>query len=224
MELTIIEVPIDKVDANPWNPNKQTARQYEAEIESIRDNGFVMPIIVRKNKTRFQIIDGEHRFRALSQIGSEGQDGAGNVPRLVQDKNIPAIVLDVPDAQAKRLTVILNETRGRADMALLGTLLSDLQADLGDDLITGLPYSPAHLEELINIGDFDWSSLEVNPDFDEDDLEQADPAMFKLAAVMDAEGETLWKAALKARKDSLPEDRKEAAGTLIKQLLGEVTA
>ncbi len=223
MELSIIEVSLGNVDPNPWNPNKQTTRQYEAEIESILSNGFVMPIIVRQQGERFQIIDGEHRYRALTQIGKDGSSGVGNVDDLVAREVIPAILLDVPEPQAKRLTVILNETRGRADMALLGELLSELQSDFAEDLIVGLPYTPAHLAELINIGDFDWSSLEIDEDFDEDDLESLDPSMFKVAAALDAQGEVLWKAAMQARKGSLPEDRKEAAGALIKQLLQEVT-
>jgi len=49
MELAVTNLPITKVTPNPWNPNKQTERQYAAEMESICDNGFVMPIIVRNS-------------------------------------------------------------------------------------------------------------------------------------------------------------------------------
>jgi len=39
--LDISILPIDKVLPNPWNPNKQNDRQYQAEIQSILDNGFI---------------------------------------------------------------------------------------------------------------------------------------------------------------------------------------
>ena len=60
--LVIKNIPINEIDANPWNPNKQNERQYQAEIESIAENGFLAPILVRANGDRHEIIDGEHRW------------------------------------------------------------------------------------------------------------------------------------------------------------------
>ena len=219
MELKITNVPIDAVKPNPWNPNKQTDRQYEAEIESILSNGFVMPIIVRKVGDTYQIIDGEHRWRALKDIIDNKKAGAGNIATLTSNKIIPTIVLDVTDSYAKRLTIILNETRGRADFTMLGSLLAELAEDFNDDLITGLPYTTAQLNELISINDFDWSSLDV--DTNDDALGSHEPQAFRIVVVLDADGEALWKNVVEARKESLPTDRKDVAGALIKQLLME---
>lgn len=220
MELAVTNLPIGKVLPNPWNPNKQTERQYAAEMESICDNGFVMPIIVRKHpdkKGSYEIVDGEHRWKALQQITAEARKGKGNVPDLVEKKEIPAIVLQIDEAKAKRLTVIMNETRGRADLTSLGTLLSELAPELGDDLIIGLPYTPEQLNEILDIAKFDWTELETPIDGEE--LYTQEEEAFKVVAVLDPETQQKWQNAMALKKQEFPSDSKVAAGLLIKELL-----
>ncbi len=62
MNLEVSLLNIDKVEPNPWNPNVQNEQQFKAEIESITNNGFLAPILVRAFDDHYQIIDGEHRF------------------------------------------------------------------------------------------------------------------------------------------------------------------
>jgi len=220
MELAVTNLPITKVTPNPWNPNKQTERQYAAEMESICDNGFVMPIIVRKHpdqKGFYQIVDGEHRWKALQQIAAENKQGKGNVPGLLEKKEIPAIILQIDEAKAKRLTVIMNETRGRADLTSLGTLLAELAPEFGEDLIIGLPYTPEQLNEILDIAKFDWSELETMPDGEE--LYTQEEEAYKVVAVLDIETQQKWQNAMALKKQEFPSDSKVAAGLLIKELL-----
>lgn len=220
MELAVSNLPIGKVMPNPWNPNKQTDRQYAAEMESICDNGFVMPIIVRKHPDKkgfYEIVDGEHRWKALQQIAAEGKKGKANVPTLIDNKEIPAIVLAIDEAKAKRLTVIMNETRGRADLTSLGTLLAELAPELGEDLIIGLPYTPEQLNEILDIAKFDWTELETPIDGEE--LYTQEEEAFKVVAVLDSETQQKWQNAMALKKQEFPSDSKVAAGLLIKELL-----
>ena len=220
MELTVTNLPITDVTPNPWNPNKQTERQYAAEMESICDNGFVMPIIVRKSpdkKGSYQIVDGEHRWKALQQIAVEKKQGKGNVPDLLEKKEIPAIILEIDEAKAKRLTVIMNETRGRADLTSLGTLLAELAPEFGEELIIGLPYTPEQLNEILDIAKFDWSELETMPDGEE--LYTQEEEAYKVVAVLDIETQQRWQNAMALKKQEFPSDSKVAAGLLIKELL-----
>lgn len=220
MELAVTNLPITKVTPNPWNPNKQTERQYAAEMESICDNGFVMPIIVRKHpekKGSYQIVDGEHRWKALQQIAVEKKQGKGNVPDLLEKKEIPAIILEIDEAKAKRLTVIMNETRGRADLTSLGTLLAELAPEFGEELIIGLPYTPEQLNEILDIAKFDWSELETMPDGEE--LYTQEEEAYKVVAVLDTETQQKWQNAMALKKQEFPSDTKIAAGLLIKELL-----
>ncbi len=68
--LKIQTVEVGKLHPNPWNPNRQDARTFEAERESIRNYGFIDPVTVREHPTingEFEIIDGEHRWRAATE-------------------------------------------------------------------------------------------------------------------------------------------------------------
>lgn len=214
-ELSIQHVPLDKIVPNPWNPNKQNKRQFEAEVESIADNGFIAPILVRKLGMRFEIIDGEHRWKALSKIAEDGIQGKGNIPSLVESLTIPAIVLTVDETQAKKLTIIMNETRGTADIGELTKLLQDLATNLGDDLLTGLPYTQSQLEELMNMG---GDALdEMNKSMDE----QEAPEGFKVIAVLNEEDEARWKTYMATLRADLPEERQAQAGALIAHLMNK---
>ena len=219
MKLDVSLLNIDTVEPNPWNPNVQNERQFQAEIESIMSNGFLAPILVRQIGQKYQVIDGEHRLRALKQIFVSGMAGAKNVPDLAKDKKIPAIVIEADDAHAKRLTVIMNETRGRADLAKLGELLNEIAPALGDDLIIGLPYTATQLEELMDIAEFDWDSLTIPVNEGELSNEDEEEGQFKIAAVLSPDAAEMWKEVLKTYQAELPKDPKRAAGIVIGRLL-----
>lgn len=221
-DLQIEHVQINSVSPNPWNPNKQNDRQYQAEIESIVQNGFIAPILVRKFEDGYQIVDGEHRWKALRQITEDGTQAKHNVPKLIADQTIPAIVLDISETAAKKLTVIMNETRGRADLSELGALLQDIQIELGDDLITGLPYTDGQLKELMGIADFDWDQFDNKTT--EDDFAHQDGEGFRVIALLNEDDEERWKGLLGELKDDLPSEPKEQAGALIAHLLNKAGA
>lgn len=152
-DLTIQYVPVAQLDPNPWNPNVQDERTAKAERESIETYGFIDPITVRvhpDDPTRFQIIDGAHRLIEATGLGHTVA---------------PIVVLDVDDDQARKLTIILNETRGDHDVAKLGQLLADLSTrSTVDDLLVGLPYSADDLARLIEIGTVDNWDADIDPD------------------------------------------------------------
>jgi ParB-like chromosome segregation protein Spo0J len=145
-----------QITPNDYNPNKTTQRQQEAIAESLEKYGQLLEIVVRpdpNNKGKYLIIDGEHRYNELD------------------DEVFVNVVHGLSDADAKKLTVIFNETRGEADPIELANLLASLQDEL-DDLGVGLPYTKDELNDLL-------SQLEENveddddPDFDPvDDSEQ----------------------------------------------------
>ena len=219
MKLDVSLLSIDSVKPNTWNPNVQNERQFQAEVESIISNGFLAPILVRQDGNDYQIIDGEHRYKALQKIISEKMSGAKNVSELVSKKQIPAIVVEVNEAHAKRLTIIMNETRGRADLAKLGDLLNEIAPDLGGDLIIGLPYTEKQLEELMDIAEFDWESLSI-PVTDTDlSNEEEEEGQYKVAATLSPDVAEKWKETLRMYKDELPKDPKRAAGIVIGRLL-----
>lgn len=139
-------VSLDKLQPNPWNPNVMNSEMYRKELASIRKFGYVNPMLVRELAGGYQIIDGEHRLKALRQLGYEEAE--------------VTIIEGLPDEEAKQLTIVLNETRGRADPEKLATLLRGLLEDVPkSDLLDVLPFSPVDFDRIAGLEGFDWGGL-----------------------------------------------------------------
>jgi ParB family chromosome partitioning protein len=64
------KVPIDLVDANPFQPRKFFNEESLQELaESIKLHGILEPILLRKKAERYQIVSGERRIRAARIAG-----------------------------------------------------------------------------------------------------------------------------------------------------------
>jgi len=148
-KLKIVDIETAKIHPNSWNPNVQQPPVARALAESLDTFGFVEPCTVRPHPEldgEYELINGEHRWReALDR----------SLP------TVPCIVLQLTDAQARKLTIILNEVSGDADVALLGRVLLDVQELLPDDepLALGLPYSDVALQHLLALGAQDWDDF-----------------------------------------------------------------
>jgi ParB family chromosome partitioning protein len=65
-----LEVDIDRLEPNAFQPRVNMDDERLAELaQSIRANGVIQPIVVRKIGDRFQIIAGERRWRAAQRAG-----------------------------------------------------------------------------------------------------------------------------------------------------------
>jgi ParB family chromosome partitioning protein len=65
-----LEVDVDRLSPNALQPRSQADDERLADLaRSIKSNGVIQPIIVRKVGDRFQIIAGERRWRAARQAG-----------------------------------------------------------------------------------------------------------------------------------------------------------
>ena len=94
---SVIEIPIEKVFANPDQPRKifnETALRELAD--SIEVHGVIMPIVVNKKGDGYMIIAGERRWRASKLAGKAA---------------IPAIVKDYSERQVKEISLIENLQR-----------------------------------------------------------------------------------------------------------------
>ena len=171
----------DRIRKNPWNPNVMTARVFTAELESILEFGFIDPVTVREN-AGLEIIDGEHRWRGFGQLRDEWHQGEDQLERygikvtwkdgnthplhqslapLFEKNEIPISNLGVvPDADAKKLTLILNETRGKSNTVDVAALLAEIAAETGvEELGRGLPYSPEETAEMLKLCEYDWNAV-----------------------------------------------------------------
>lgn len=64
-------VSIDKVKPNSWNPKHEATVQYRKIRNSIEKEGQKVPIVVREKDGMFEIIDGQQRWTALSELGEK---------------------------------------------------------------------------------------------------------------------------------------------------------
>ncbi|HNQ15851.1 MAG TPA: ParB/RepB/Spo0J family partition protein [Pyrinomonadaceae bacterium] len=92
-----LELDIDLIDPNPEQPRTRFAEENLEELaQSIRANGIVQPIVVRKKGARYEIVAGERRWRASQRAGL---------------RKIPAVVKDVSDEKLLELALIENIQR-----------------------------------------------------------------------------------------------------------------
>ena len=91
------EIDIDLIDTNPQQPRERfNEAQLDQLAASIKANGVVQPIVVRRNGSRYQIVAGERRWRATQRAGL---------------RKLPAVVKDVPDEKLLELALIENIQR-----------------------------------------------------------------------------------------------------------------
>jgi ParB-like chromosome segregation protein Spo0J len=145
-----MEIPVNLIDGNPKNYNKQPKTVFAKLVESIREFGFVDPVIVReKSGGRYEVIGGEHRTRAAQVLRME---------------TVPAInVGRMDDVTAARLLIVLNETKGQGDNDMLSALVTFIKEEGGEDALQVLPYSDAQLADMIDedIDDDDFADEEA---------------------------------------------------------------
>ena len=66
----VVTVDALVVESNPFQPRKDfPADEIAGLAESIKSQGLLQPILLRKRTTGYQIISGERRYRALRLLG-----------------------------------------------------------------------------------------------------------------------------------------------------------
>ncbi|HPQ47661.1 MAG TPA: ParB/RepB/Spo0J family partition protein [Clostridia bacterium] len=94
---SIDHINIDELSRDPAQPRK-TFNQEELDslAQSIKENGIIQPIIVRKSNNGYTIVAGERRFRAAKQLGL---------------KEVPILVKDISDLQVLEISLVENVQR-----------------------------------------------------------------------------------------------------------------
>lgn len=96
-EADSFELPVDAIETNPYQPRTQFDDTALDELkESIRVQGVIQPIAVRKSGGKYQLISGERRLKAS---------------RLAGLKTIPAYIREASDSQMLELGLIENVQR-----------------------------------------------------------------------------------------------------------------
>lgn len=89
------QISLDLIKFDETNPNEVTEEQMAGLKLAMQQFGYLVPIILNKDYT---VIDGEHRVRAYRQL---------------DQKKIPAIVIDIDSISLKELRQIMNKLKGQ---------------------------------------------------------------------------------------------------------------
>jgi len=94
LQRSLYQIDIEHISVNPYQPRTNWDEQELSDLaESIKTNGVIQPIIVRRKGNRYQLIAGERRFRAA---------------KMASLKTIPAIVRSATDEQLLELALVEN--------------------------------------------------------------------------------------------------------------------
>ena len=110
----------DEIEPNDWNPNELSEDEFVRLVQSIEDNGWTMPIVVRAGDN--YIIDGEHRWMAAQHI----EEDPDLTPEGVPSHYVPVYGISVGEEQAKLATVQHNRVRGEVRVDRLTEYLNSL--------------------------------------------------------------------------------------------------
>src|SRR5215218_6042958 len=88
-------IPIEQIDPNPNQP-RQVMGDLSELMASITEKGIIEPLVVRPRGDRFQIIAGERRYQAATQVGLQ---------------ELPVVIRDADDSEMLELALIENLQR-----------------------------------------------------------------------------------------------------------------
>ena len=92
-----IDVMVSSIEPSPYQARREiVAEQLQELAESIRSEGLLQPIVVRRHGDRYQLVAGERRWRAF---------------QLLKIKVIPARVVEASNASSAALGLIENLQR-----------------------------------------------------------------------------------------------------------------
>jgi ParB family chromosome partitioning protein len=88
---------IEAIEPNPLQPRRVfQADRIEELAQSIRANGIIQPLVVRRHAEKYQLVAGERRWRAAKIAGVT---------------KVPAVIQDIPDERLLEITLIENIQR-----------------------------------------------------------------------------------------------------------------
>ena len=90
MNIITKNLKLSDIELNNYNPNVMNDNYYNALKNNIKNDGYLQPLLINNIDNKYIIIDGEHRFKALKQLGYE---------------KIDCWIISIPEAEAKKLTL-----------------------------------------------------------------------------------------------------------------------
>lgn len=116
---SITAVPIEKIKPNTYNPNAVAPPEMKLLYESIREDGYTMPIVCyyAEEDDSYIIVDGFHRYRIMLDY-----------PDIYEREHgmLPVSVIDKPIDHRMASTIRHNRARGSHNVDLMSNIVKEL--------------------------------------------------------------------------------------------------
>jgi ParB-like chromosome segregation protein Spo0J len=115
----VIAVPVEKIQANSYNPNSVASPEMKLLYESILNDGYTMPIVCYylSEIDKYEIVDGFHRYTIINKHKNIYEREGGKLPVVVIDK-------DISNRMAS--TIRHNRARGSHSVDLMSNIVAEL--------------------------------------------------------------------------------------------------
>ncbi len=115
----VIRVPVEKIRANEYNPNKVARPEMELLYQSIKEDGYTMPIVCyyHEEDDMYEIVDGFHRYTIILRH-KDIYDREGGC--------LPVSVIDKPISERMASTIRHNRARGTHNIDLMSNIVAEL--------------------------------------------------------------------------------------------------
>lgn len=115
----VIAVPVEKVTPNSYNPNAVAPPEMKLLYESIKADGYTMPVVCyyAKDEDQYIIVDGFHRYRVMMEHPDIYEREGGM---------LPVSVIDKPLDHRMASTIRHNRARGNHNVDLMSNIVKEL--------------------------------------------------------------------------------------------------
>ena len=112
-------VSIELIQANSYNPNAVAPPEMKLLYESIKEDGYTMPIVCYELPDgKYEIVDGYHRYTVMLTHKDIYEREGGKLPVVVIDK-------DISNRMAS--TIRHNRARGQHSIELMMNIVDELK-------------------------------------------------------------------------------------------------
>ncbi len=115
----VIGVPLEKVKANDYNPNRVAPPEMKLLETSIWEDGFTQPIVCYHDPANdeYIIVDGFHRYTTMM---------ISDRIRMRENGKIPVVVIDKDLGERIASTIRHNRARGSHNVDLMSNIVKEL--------------------------------------------------------------------------------------------------
>lgn len=142
----VVELPLSALQESPYNPRTISREKMAALKASLVEHGMVLTLVIQvKSKAHGKnvIIGGHQRVRAMRELCKEHG--------WPEPETVPCVLLDVEDAQARRLNVTLNNVEGEFDPYKLGEIFASMLPDMTQEQVLATGFASEELAELVKL-------------------------------------------------------------------------